>query len=92
MPAVAVFENEEIAFFTVEAHLGGQRGIRRRDLVAQATGIVRQRSHTNRAVRGETLHLTQVGHLRGAHHQHGVTPFQEKPQAAQREPPGETAT
>jgi hypothetical protein len=40
----------------------------------QAFHIVRQGGDTNRAVRSQTLYLAQISHLRGAHHQHGVTP------------------
>ncbi|MNR03840.1 hypothetical protein D3C85_1197570 [compost metagenome] len=69
-----VFKNEEIALFTVEAHFGSKRGFARGDLVAQAFNVIRQGSDTNRAVRSQTLYLAQISHLRGAHHQHGVTP------------------
>ncbi|MNF97970.1 hypothetical protein D3C84_808160 [compost metagenome] len=70
-----VFEDEEIAFLTVETHFGGERGFACRDLVAQALNVIRQGSDTNRTVRSQTLYLAQISHLRGAHHQHGVTPF-----------------
>ncbi|MNN14795.1 hypothetical protein D3C81_1278750 [compost metagenome] len=77
-PGGAVFEDEEITLFTVEAHFGGERGFARGDLVAQAFNVIRQGSDTNRTVRSQTLYLAQISHLRGAHHQHGVTPFSYK--------------
>ncbi|MNH62602.1 hypothetical protein D3C73_145440 [compost metagenome] len=73
-----VFEDEEIAFLTVEAHFGSKRGFARGNLVAQTFHVIRQGSDTNRAVRSQTLYLAQISHLRGAHHQHGVTPFSYK--------------
>jgi len=75
LAGVAVFEHEEVAFFAVEADLGGEGGFRRGDLVAQTGSIVRQRGDTNGAVGSHALHFVQVSHLRGAHHQHGVTPL-----------------
>src|SRR5690606_26513958 len=77
--AGGVLEDEEVALLAVEADLGGEGRLGRGDLVAQAAGVVRQRSDAHRAVRSQTLYLGKVGHLRGAHHQHGVTPLQLRP-------------
>ena len=40
--ALAVFEDEEVALFTVKADLGGKRGLRGGDLFAQTIAVVRQ--------------------------------------------------
>jgi hypothetical protein len=74
LAGLGVFEHEEIAFFTVETHLGREGRFAGGDLIAQAFNIIRQGGDTNRAVRSQTLYLAQISHLRGAHHQHGVTP------------------
>src|SRR5690606_400485 len=73
-PRTRVLEHEEIALFTIEADLGSKGGLGGGDLVAQATGIIRQRGDAYRAVGSKTLHFGKVGHLRGAQHQHGLTP------------------
>ncbi|MNM61317.1 hypothetical protein D3C81_726160 [compost metagenome] len=72
----AVFEHEEVAFLAIEADFGGEGGLGRGDLVAQASSVVRQRGDTNGAVCSHALHFVQISHLRGAHHQHGVTPLE----------------
>ncbi|VVO45359.1 hypothetical protein PS720_06485 [Pseudomonas fluorescens] len=74
LAGLGVFEHKEVALFTVETHLGREGGFAGGDFIAQALHIVRQGGDTNRAVRSQTLYLAQISHLRGAHHQHGVTP------------------
>ncbi|MNZ86604.1 hypothetical protein D3C78_1054260 [compost metagenome] len=72
---LAVFEDEEVALFAVVAHFGGEGCLGGADFLAENLGVVRQGSHTHGAIRGQPLDFSEVGHLRGAHHQHGVTPF-----------------
>ncbi|MCY1529938.1 hypothetical protein D9M68_651110 [compost metagenome] len=67
----AVLEDEEVALFAIEAHLGREGRLGRGDLLAQHLGIIRQGSDTHGAIRGQTLDFSEIGHLRGAHHQHG---------------------
>jgi arginine/ornithine succinyltransferase subunit-like protein len=74
LAGLGVFEHKEVALFAVETDLGREGRFAGGDLVAQAFHIIRQGGDTNRAVRSQTLYLAQISHLRGAHHQHGVTP------------------
>ncbi|MNT11328.1 hypothetical protein D3C72_1462020 [compost metagenome] len=71
----AVFEDEEVALLAIEAHFGGEGRLGSADLLGEDLGVVRQGSNTHGAIRGQALDFSEVGHLRGAHHQHGVTPF-----------------
>src|SRR5690606_18398116 len=73
-PAGAVLKHEEVAFLAVEDHLGCKRGFRGQDLFTQPFHIIRQRRDAQWTVRSQALDFSQVGKLRGAHHQHAVTP------------------